>query len=721
MPPPFSNMITPPSQVPMPPQMNFVDKNKSEASQRLISDSLTRLGGQFNTMSKMFSEQTDTSNQMLGELTRLNKQIKDMTSSQNRASGDLKSFMKTATKIGGGSNLDHGAKKDPMAFLSKDMDRTADTLSDMFKWQREHQPKKGAFDELGKYLPLIGLALMGLPDKFKDALGGVATAISSAISTVGDTLTKIMGMLSGIVSKAGEKISKGGEFVKSLNPFSSKKTKLGRLHVALDRAVAAGDEAKFEKLAVAEARLMKNGGGIGSKIGGAASKIGGAASKIGGGIGKFIGAGVGMEVGRAKSMVGGASKGLGLIGKMVSGAGKGVMGLLAMLPGGGLITGILKGLPKFLPLLGKALGIFGAIMNMKNAWDRFRSGDTVGGLLSLSQLALSAVQTAGVAFAWTGVGAGIAVGAGALNVGLGAADVAREMGAGKGTAFGKPGLAPAKPGLAPAKPGDADMNIGKLGGSIKSPQKRSMPSVIQRIGSRINSAIGNVSDMIKRGAYKFSSPGVNVSGVDPSVWGNFSAMSDEFNQATGGKYGPIPVNSGYRSTTEQAALFAKYGSGRAARPGRSMHEFGYALDIGDSGGTWMNRLRNVNGVDLVDKYGFDFPLANRSDGGTNEKWHIEPKGFKKYYSAVQSGQRVQTTSSAPTPANPAIGDANMAMPDSIRTKPLTVGTKNKPIHIKMSDEDLAKMANLIGNAFKNSIPKQRVGSSIAGVNVNPRA
>ena len=69
----------------------------------------------------------------------------------------------------------------------------------------------------------------------------------------------------------------------------------------------------------------------------------------------------------------------------------------------------------------------------------------------------------------------------------------------------------------------------------------------------------------------------------------------------------ISVTSGWRSYAEQAALFAKYGSPRAAPPGRSNHEDGRAADISPG--------HSVFGG-LARRFGLTFPMSW-------EPWHIE--------------------------------------------------------------------------------------------------
>ena len=98
--------------------------------------------------------------------------------------------------------------------------------------------------------------------------------------------------------------------------------------------------------------------------------------------------------------------------------------------------------------------------------------------------------------------------------------------------------------------------------------------------------------------------------LDPNVLELFSGMAKEYNTLTGKV---INVNEAFRSKEDQAAIFSKYGPGRAARPGTSLHEHGLAIDINSATADELDKLG------LMRKYGFTRPI-----GG--EKWHIEPAG-----------------------------------------------------------------------------------------------
>ncbi len=103
----------------------------------------------------------------------------------------------------------------------------------------------------------------------------------------------------------------------------------------------------------------------------------------------------------------------------------------------------------------------------------------------------------------------------------------------------------------------------------------------------------------------------NTDGLDPGLQANAVAMAKEYYEKTGKK---IPINSGFRSFTEQAHLYATKPKGYAAAPGRSIHNFGGAFDT-DS--VVANELSKMG---LLQKYGFERPLAH-------EKWHVQPVGL----------------------------------------------------------------------------------------------
>ena len=105
--------------------------------------------------------------------------------------------------------------------------------------------------------------------------------------------------------------------------------------------------------------------------------------------------------------------------------------------------------------------------------------------------------------------------------------------------------------------------------------------------------------------------GVKLDAANPAVLKNFKAMVQEYGETTGKK---VIVTSGARTTQEQEALYRKNPQ-KAARPGRSLHEFGLALDVNSPD------LDAMDQAGLMRKYGFTRPV-----GG--EPWHMEPAGIQ---------------------------------------------------------------------------------------------
>ena len=132
------------------------------------------------------------------------------------------------------------------------------------------------------------------------------------------------------------------------------------------------------------------------------------------------------------------------------------------------------------------------------------------------------------------------------------------------------------------------------------------------ISSELRTATGELRDGSKAMQYiTVANKSVNIDGIDPAVKRNLFGMIQEYGEMTGKK---VIITDGKRSTEQQAALHAKDPK-KAAPPGRSLHEFGLAID--------MDRV-NYNEMDalgLMRKYGFTRPV-----GG--EPWHGEPAGIQ---------------------------------------------------------------------------------------------
>ena len=88
-------------------------------------------------------------------------------------------------------------------------------------------------------------------------------------------------------------------------------------------------------------------------------------------------------------------------------------------------------------------------------------------------------------------------------------------------------------------------------------------------------------------------------------------MAQEYGERTGKK---ILVTSGVRSMSEQEALYKKDPK-KAAAPGKSLHEFGLAVDISPETANELDKLG------LMRKYGFTRPVGQ-------EPWHVEMAGIQ---------------------------------------------------------------------------------------------
>lgn len=106
-------------------------------------------------------------------------------------------------------------------------------------------------------------------------------------------------------------------------------------------------------------------------------------------------------------------------------------------------------------------------------------------------------------------------------------------------------------------------------------------------------------------------PGVELDRLNPTLLEKFKAMVQEYGETTGKS---VLVTSGWRSTAKQEELYRKDPS-KAAKPGRSLHEFGLAMDVNSTD------LDGLEEAGLMRKYGFTRPV-----GG--EPWHTEPAGIQ---------------------------------------------------------------------------------------------
>lgn len=162
--------------------------------------------------------------------------------------------------------------------------------------------------------------------------------------------------------------------------------------------------------------------------------------------------------------------------------------------------------------------------------------------------------------------------------------------------------------------------------------KSAGPQTVQTTASNgttaLKTAMGNLSDGSNGMQFIKLGKDANIDNLNPALRKNLLGMAQEYGEATGK---PIVINEGWRSFDRQAQLFKKYGPGRAARPGSSLHEYGLALDINTP---IMGELESLG---LLRKYGFTRPIRG-------ETWHTEPAGIQ------QAIQRAKTDSAFATAA-----------------------------------------------------------------------
>lgn len=117
-----------------------------------------------------------------------------------------------------------------------------------------------------------------------------------------------------------------------------------------------------------------------------------------------------------------------------------------------------------------------------------------------------------------------------------------------------------------------------------------------------------------------------IHSLDPNVRDLFTGMAKEYNALTGKN---IPVNSGFRSMEEQERLHRENPS-KAAPPGKSLHEYGLAIDVNSA------TVAELDRMGLLRKYGFTAPV-----GG--EGWHLEPIGVSLDTERAKTDQEFRKT------------------------------------------------------------------------------
>ena len=142
----------------------------------------------------------------------------------------------------------------------------------------------------------------------------------------------------------------------------------------------------------------------------------------------------------------------------------------------------------------------------------------------------------------------------------------------------------------------------------------------------LNMAKGPLSDGASGMQFVKLRDGSRLDGLSPAMLKQFLGMAEEYGRLTGKTIG---VNSGSRTFEQQAELYKKY-PGKAAKPGRSLHEYGLAVDIDQAVADELDKLG------LMKKYGFTRPV-----GG--EPWHVEPALIQKSLDLAKSNANERET------------------------------------------------------------------------------
>lgn len=197
---------------------------------------------------------------------------------------------------------------------------------------------------------------------------------------------------------------------------------------------------------------------------------------------------------------------------------------------------------------------------------------------------------------------------------------------------------------------------------------------------------------------KLKDSNIDLTGMDPAVKKRLAAVAYEYFKNTGKK---IQINSAFRDPKEQAELFAKYGSPRAARPGKSKHEVGLAFDMNSSD------ANQAIDMGLFDKYGFQRPIAA-------EPWHVEAKEARNSVADNPSnpGQAVLVSNAG----KPTIPSGGVAVNENQLKQTASAGGGGEAVQTASnlpSAEPVKKESKQTSNAVAEPVKKE--SSAAAGV------
>ena len=249
-----------------------------------------------------------------------------------------------------------------------------------------------------------------------------------------------------------------------------------------------------------------------------------------------------------------------------------------------------------------------------------------------------------------------------------------SVGAGAGGVFGQPRLGH-KAGLATGEFISKHFIRREIPKEERAKMESEMHGIAKRRGERAKkygSYVFKDPDEVYPGI-KLANPDVNIDGLNEDAFNNLLSLGEAYKTQNPDK--SIIINSGYRSHGKQQQLYAeakaKGREGYVAIPGKSPHEFGYAVDIQTKNG-------GFNDWSLASNFGFHRPIPSK------EPWHAE---------LGQHGTTVDSEYGDPV---------NNNLPRSTIER-IMKGEQNVPIDL--SEKTITLLADALGMSMKGVMPK----------------
>ena len=194
-------------------------------------------------------------------------------------------------------------------------------------------------------------------------------------------------------------------------------------------------------------------------------------------------------------------------------------------------------------------------------------------------------------------------------------------------------------------------------------------AVVDSVSTAASGAKSYVSDKLGR-LFGTNHSRVDFEGLNPATRSSFEAMAAEYRESGGKK--PLNIESARRSTEQQQKLYEQNPS-IAAKPGRSLHERGMALDIDRA------TAGELESLGLLKKYGFQRNVRG-------EPWHLSHDGnlYGKPTSVVakdaasKSSVAPQQPTAAPTTPSTAAPSSKKPSANTVPAQEKTVDTTSAP-------------------------------------------